>query len=593
MWYVQRARSMGAPELIHRVRERVQVARVVPDGPAPIRLRERPDLDIAAFSKLYGDSEQLLADIDSIVTSHRVQLLGRELSLDEPDWSRDPDGTHWPDLPWTKVGYRNLGTDPKYSWEMHRLLYLLPLVAAGRHAEDPRAARSLVERVLEDWARSTRPNRGIGWTSSIEVALRMLSLTVMSAAEDLDLSASTRTRMRDECSHGLRHLSDFPSRFSSANNHRVAELVGALIVGQAWGAPPKVGVESELAAVAASLFGRDGAPLEQSTTYGAVTLELLALATRLASWRDDEAKARVTEIVVRGADTLAEFIEPELGIIRYGDDDEWRILGTGLRESSWLECLAELLGRPLEPSVGLHVHDEGGVSVARVGPLTVTFDHGPLGFGTLAAHGHLDQLHVSVFADGISWVVDPGTYEYHGSRQWRDHFRSAESHNGPHLEDDVMCRPTGPFNWSADRPETSLVRADSTQTKVELCGITRSGTGEHAATCRTLEVSEDRVRISDSGPGGAVIVSRFILAPELEVHLLDDRTLRAVHADSEYQLTFSISEGRLAYQPDGAWVSRTYAQKCQAPLVELSSARPGHSIDVTLTLHTASHLGRS
>src|ERR1051326_8451659 len=61
---------------------------------------------------------------------------------------------------------------------------------------------------------------------------------------------------------------------------------------------------------------------------------------------------------------------------------------------------------------GVHRFPDGGWTVWREAGLLVTFDHGPLGLGALAAHGHADALSVTIWrgTDGIA--VDPGTFAY-------------------------------------------------------------------------------------------------------------------------------------------------------------------------------------
>jgi hypothetical protein len=46
-------------------------------------------------------------------------------------------------------------------------------------------------------------------------------------------------------------------------------------------------------------------------------------------------------------------------------------------------------------------------------------DHGPLGFLSVAAHGHADALSLEVRCGGVDVLADPGTYCYHGEREWR------------------------------------------------------------------------------------------------------------------------------------------------------------------------------
>ena len=40
-------------------------------------------------------------------------------------------------------------------------------------------------------------------------------------------------------------------------------------------------------------------------------------------------------------------------------------------------------------------------------------DAGPLGYQTIAAHGHADALSFTLSVGGMEFLVDPGTYAYH------------------------------------------------------------------------------------------------------------------------------------------------------------------------------------
>lgn len=48
-------------------------------------------------------------------------------------------------------------------------------------------------------------------------------------------------------------------------------------------------------------------------------------------------------------------------------------------------------------------------------------------------HSHNDKLSYELFADGMEYEHDPGTYVYTESREWRNRFRSSLAHNGPYF----------------------------------------------------------------------------------------------------------------------------------------------------------------
>lgn len=75
-------------------------------------------------------------------------------------------------------------------------------------------------------------------------------------------------------------------------------------------------------------------------------------------------------------------------------------------------------------------------------------DAAPLGYLSIAAHGHADALSFTLSVAGLPLLIDPGTYAYHTDRRWRDHFRGTSAHNTlrvDRLDQSVMG---GPFLWS-------------------------------------------------------------------------------------------------------------------------------------------------
>ena len=60
---------------------------------------------------------------------------------------------------------------------------------------------------------------------------------------------------------------------------------------------------------------------------------------------------------------------------------------------------------------------DGGYTVLRSGEgaeeQLLLLDHGPLGYLSIAAHGHADALSLVMHLGGRPVLVDPGTFTYH------------------------------------------------------------------------------------------------------------------------------------------------------------------------------------
>src|SRR5206468_10779111 len=74
-------------------------------------------------------------------------------------------------------------------------------------------------------------------------------------------------------------------------------------------------------------------------------------------------------------------------------------------------------------------------------------DAGPLGYRTIAAHGHADALAFTLSLGGLEFLIDPGTYAYHGGGEWRAYFRGTAAHNTLRIDGVDQSLPGGEFMW--------------------------------------------------------------------------------------------------------------------------------------------------
>ena len=105
---------------------------------------------------------------------------------------------------------------------------------------------------------------------------------------------------------------------------------------------------------------------------------------------------------------------------------------------SWWALLFMTPALPVDPapwSPASVLLESQGLALLRTAGRYVSVECGPLGGG----HGHPDRLHLTLYADGVHWLPDPGT----GSYVARDLFwyRSTLAHNAPRL--DGVSQPPG------------------------------------------------------------------------------------------------------------------------------------------------------
>lgn len=359
--------------------------------------------------------------------------------------------------------------DVKYVWEINRLQQLPPLAAHLLLAGDDQSRRA-IEAAIDSWHSANPPFRGVGWASGIEVALRAISLIVTMDLVGDRLGAATRQQVGDILAASANWLPRFPSRFSSANNHLVAELAGEYLIGLALGAAPDA-ARGALLAEARKQILADGAGAEQTPTYAAFTAELILLCAAAARQAGTPFASPVEARLAAFANFVA-WLPPAAG---FGDNDEGRVLTLG-DEPDYVRSVAAAIhgflqmpgdaagpddfralvfGTPSEPapvSRGLQTFTQGGLSVWRGEmngrSIDLTFDHGPLGYLSIAAHGHADALSLTLCIDGEPVLVDPGTWLYGSGGVWRNWFRSTPAHNTLNIAGKSQSIIAGMFNWS-------------------------------------------------------------------------------------------------------------------------------------------------
>jgi len=620
-WYINRLRSMEPAEILHRIGEagRKAVSRRHGNGWRHYRCESVLPVFEGLAQRLVQASpsqrEAIRQSAEKALAGH-FSALGVSWPVRPAQalypaslWRLDPvGGESWPG-PETytfDLDYRHgrMRGDIKYVWEIGRLQQLPVLAAHALLFGDTRSIAA-IEAAIESWHDANPPFRGVGWASGIEVALRAISLILTHDLIARKLSAACRGRIGEILAASAYWLPRFPSRFSSANNHLIAELAGEYLLGLALGRATEH-ARTELAAEALKQILPDGCPAEQSPTYGAFTAEFLLLCMAAARNGGRPFGPAVGERLA----VFADFIEWLPDGATFGDDDEGRVVTLG-EEPDYALSVARAIrgvlrggtgggdfrasivgggGGAITRPAGLRVFRCGGLAVWR-GNLggrraELTFDHGPLGYLAIAAHGHADALAVTLRLDGEPVLVDPGTWLYGSGGVWRSWFRSTPAHNTLNIAGQDQSVMSGPFNWSYKATTTLIETAD---------GPDWSVTAEHdgyaqrfgAVHRRRIRRSGERILVTDRLEGGchdAELV--FQTAPGLGVDI-SGRTA-TVSKDGRALLELSFPPGALMAcdggetPGEGGWVAPRFGVKVPAPRIVWRGAVDGQGVETGL-----------
>jgi uncharacterized heparinase superfamily protein len=510
-WYRARLAAMGPAEIAHRLSEaaRKQAARQRNLGWNSIK----PRGDLAPLPGLSTRIHAIPLDLAAIIAREAAAVRAGHFHLlgaswpeparmpPPPDfWHVDPDNGklfEQRNAYCFDVSFRHGVETPeiKRIWEINRLQFMVPLASHARLTGD-RQPVDLMVGLLGSWMEGNPPFRGLNWGSGIELALRVISVALslsIIGVERLD-DAARNAALQFFFAH-VDWIKRFPSLYSSANNHRIAELAG-LVIGTTM-APeiPNAAVTGEaswralLVEIERQLHP-DGVGAEQSPGYTAFSVELFLLAAA-AHACERKLPAITVDRLSAWAEHCLWLMDARATVPAIGDFDDCRAIATTQAYepryvASLVAAVAGCIGRSdlsppaKDPSIrdvvlgsagtspthreGLRSFPEGGYSIIRGIDKTaaiLTFDHGPVGYLSIAAHGHADTLAVWLSVGDQPVFVDAGTYLYHSSRALRDRFRETAVHNTLTLDGTPSSRPSGPFNW-ATKATARLVALEKT-----------------------------------------------------------------------------------------------------------------------------------
>lgn len=604
-WYINRLRSMGPAEMAHRVIEaaRTRRSRGRHEGWDRYAAGALPTLPGLRDAVLRADAplRAAIAEAAAGVIAGSFEALGRRWPEEQVRgfpaalWRLDPvTGGQWPG-PETythDIDFRHDGSrgDIKYVWEINRLQQLMPLASHVALTGDA-AALAAIERIIASWYDANPPFRGVGWASGIEVALRAISLVFAAALIGDRLSRASGEQLGRILSASAFWLDRFPSLHSSANNHRIAELSGLYLIGLSRGDEPAAARTGLIAETLKQILP-DGAGAEQTPTYAAFSAEMALLCALAARQAGRPFPPEFDQRLGKFAEFIGWFGEAPAPAL--GDDDEGRVLTLLQSEPGYARSVAAgiagylhtpgpdtgdfralVFGKPPGPAARpkqLRTFPDGGLSVwhgrQNGRDARLTFDHGPLGYLSIAAHGHADALSVTLSLDGEPVLVDPGTYLYGSGGDWRSWFRSTPAHNTLNLEGISQSTMSGPFNWS----EKAGARLEESGTSPHpWLRATHDGyrRGFGRIVQRTLQIEPGRISVTDQLLGGPPLPAELVfqLAPGLEASSVGKSVMVSRGTDRLLRLDFptdavttATGEDRL----DGGWVSPRFGEKLPA-----------------------------
>jgi hypothetical protein len=505
-WYLRRLRRMSSAEVAYRVVRGVRSvsghfgARAVPPRDAVgTDLRFLPPYVSLSPDALIGAAERVLTGRYSFFDLDDCEL------GDPPQWNRDP-LTHRVSatLRSSTIDYRDerVVGDIKYLWEANRHLQLVTLAQAHALTGDARYALAVREQV-DSWINQCPEGRGPNWVSALELGIRLINWSFTwqllggwrAQVFADERGAAFRERWLKAIFEQARMIAGNLSRFSSANNHLIGEAAGVYVAASTWPLWPQMRewgktCREVLEVECHRQNAPDGGNREQAFGYQTFVIDFLLIAGLAARARGEDFSPvywRRVEVMI---DFLASMTSTAGVLSTIGDGDDGRVVnlapeagfsphgsliatGAVLFERRDLAAKAGAIDGKTVTLLGIgatrnlaRLRERGravyrprmqfcesgyyllGAAFETPDEIRLLVDSGPLGYLSLAAHGHADALSFILNVGDREILIDPGTYAYHTEPEWRSYFRSTRAHNTVSIDGEDQSVQAGNFMWT-------------------------------------------------------------------------------------------------------------------------------------------------
>lgn len=472
---------------------------VLPESP--------PERSDESKSFLDADAEDRLRRKANEICENRLSffdLQGQFLG-DPVDWHSDHSaGKRQPLRISHLIDYRDFDTvgDCKLVWEPNRHHQLVVLAQAFHVTRDAAYAEKVCS-LFESWLEANPFGYGMNWRSPLELGIRLINWVWA-----LDLIRSSNV-MSDDLWQQLRYtaylmcrdISRKYSQGSSSNNHLIGEAAGVFVAVSYFADFPDA---RDLQIRSRSILEReilaqsypDGCTREQALGYQFFVLQFLTLCALVGIRTGHPLSPDYMNRLRRQYRFVSLLAEGGSDLPMFGDKDDGYVLDFGVpvtdpdmtiatgaclfRDAElagnvrqWPSALGWLFDQKTitgtrnsvsrqDTSLASHAFRDSGhfllQSGEKAGPeaLSLLFDCGEIGFGSIAAHGHADALSFTLRAAAKPIFVDTGTYDYFSHPEAREYFRSTRAHNTVEIDGQSQSETSGPFMWAYKAAATCL-----------------------------------------------------------------------------------------------------------------------------------------
>ena len=609
-WYWNRLKAMNVEEIMFRVSLLIKkkVWKITKPNYQPSCNFDAidhgtPITNLKIHDQANGYIKQVVEEAD-LYLKHKWIFFDLEEVEPQLNWHLDPKSQIEAPLSFGfDINHRDekLVGNIKNTWEKNRHHHLTILALAFFLTKEEKYAKE-VEGQLQHWIEQNPYLIGVNWTHPLEQGIRLISWVYIAY-----FLKDSKTYENIFGNYGFIWNSVFEhqkfivetySRGSSANNHLIGEMAGLFISACCW---PIFKQSKKWKSLALRILEKellnqtypDGVNKELAFSYQIFVLEF----SMLSLMADPASFSTHFRNILQKKCNVAYQLSSIIGYEpNYGDGDEGMALQIQPLKADRISWLLSLSNKLLETNYEVKpnlphflfscptlqnntsiadsfVSKAAGLLAKKwrsAGRQFATMaDFGPLGMGSLAAHGHADALSFVLTVDDKPIIIDTGTYCYHDNLEWRAYFRSVHAHNTVSINGEDQSEQTGPFLWGK-RAVTELLQLDKETTTMT---ARHDGYQKRYGVIhqRKIDFQSDGISITDKleGDGDQKVEIRFHFHPDIVVELSENRLLipeESLFLEFDSKLEAKLLRG----EPNGGWYSPSFGSKAQTHTLVLS-----------------------
>jgi len=372
--------------------------------------------------------------------------------------------------------------DIKVPWELSRFQHLATLGKAYwivQKSEDKEKYAFEFMDQIEDWIENNSYKFGVNWKCAMDVAIRAVNwiFGFYFFADEKKIPGDFWIKfLKSLFLHGKFISSNLETGLDDrgntiTSNHYLSDVVGLIFLGIFFKETKEgngwldFGIEELMANMEFQVYP-DGVDFESSIPYHRLVLELFTTSAILCKVNNIDLSQKFRDRLEKMFEFVMYYTKPDGNVPQIGDNDDGRLhifanygnwnrldhrylLSIGATLFDRLD-FKEAAGGMDEEAFGLLGEEglerynaigkkslvlnskafiDGGFYIMRHNDLYLIVDCIPNDLKTTSGHKHNSRLSFELYACNKSFLIDPGTYTYTASPEWRNKFRSTFYHN--------------------------------------------------------------------------------------------------------------------------------------------------------------------